>query len=87
MSLWETEGTIPTIDNLIRIKEVFGVTLDEVICADENKSTKVNKISLDTVCAALSYTMGIEAPEFSAEKNYELSNYIERCSAVKRQTG
>lgn len=78
VSLWETDGTLPTIDNLIRIKEVFGVTLDEVVCAEENKSTKVNKNSLDTVCAALSYAMGIEAPEFSAEKNYELSNYIDK---------
>lgn len=36
-----------------------------------------NKTSLDTICGALSYAMGIEAPECSAEKNEILSAYVD----------
>ena len=34
--------------------------------------------SLDTVCAALAYAMGIEPPEHAAEKNRALSDYIDK---------
>lgn len=36
-----------------------------------------NEISLDTICGALAYAMGIPAPEHSAEKNSVLANYID----------
>ena len=36
-----------------------------------------NKNSLDTLCAALAYAMGIEKPEKSAEKNEDLASYID----------
>ena len=38
---------------------------------------EINKNSLDTVCAALAYAMGIEPPALAAEKNDELANYID----------
>lgn len=31
ISLWEKNQTVPTIDNLIRLKEVFGVSTDEIL--------------------------------------------------------
>ena len=31
VSLWEKGQTVPTIDNLLRLKEVFGVTVDEIL--------------------------------------------------------
>ncbi len=31
ISLWEKEQTVPTIDNLIRLKEVFGISVDEIL--------------------------------------------------------
>jgi len=34
--------------------------------------------SLDTICAAIAYAMGIEPPEFAAKKNSELAEYIDR---------
>lgn len=36
ISLWEKDQTVPTIDNLIRLKEVFGVSVDEIL-GFENK--------------------------------------------------
>ncbi|MBQ5591531.1 MAG: helix-turn-helix transcriptional regulator [Clostridia bacterium] len=42
ISLWEKDQTVPTIDNLIRLKEIFGVSVDELLgCAEENQ-TEVN---------------------------------------------
>ena len=31
VSLWENDQTLPTIDNLVRLKEIFGVTIDEIL--------------------------------------------------------
>ena len=36
-----------------------------------------NEISLDTVCAALSYAMGVEAPKNSAEANSQITQYVD----------
>lgn len=38
----------------------------------------INKDSLDTLCAALSYTIGIDAPECAAEPNADLCRYIDQ---------
>ncbi len=78
VSLWETNQTLPSIDNLIRLKEIFRVSVDKIICAEDLKKTNLNSDSLDTVCAALAYAMGIEPPALAAEKNRELSNYIDK---------
>lgn len=34
ISLWEKDQTIPTLDNLMRLKEVFGVSVDEILGVD-----------------------------------------------------
>ena len=78
ISLWEKDQTQPTIDNLMRLKEIFGVSIDKVLCAEEDKETKINSDSLDTVCGALAYAMGIEPPKFAAPKNRELANYVDK---------
>lgn len=31
ISLWEKDQTVPTIDNLMRLREVFGVSVDEIL--------------------------------------------------------
>ncbi len=35
ISQWEKDQTIPTIDNLIRLKEVFGISVDEILSTDD----------------------------------------------------
>lgn len=39
---------------------------------------KYNKNSLDTLCGALAYAMGITAPKESAEKNADIVSYIDK---------
>lgn len=38
---------------------------------------ELNEKSLDTICATLTYAMGIDAPEKSADKNESLARYID----------
>lgn len=50
VSLWEKDQTVPTIDNLIRLKEVFGISVDEIlgienkIQVEESKSREVYRL-------------------------------------------
>lgn len=37
VSLWEKDQTLPTIDNLLKLKEIFGVSVDELL--DNNAQT------------------------------------------------
>ena len=37
VSLWETGKTLPTIDNLVCLKNVFGMTLDDILCQERNE--------------------------------------------------
>lgn len=78
ISLWETNQTLPTIDNFLRLKEIFGVSVDRILSAEESKNTHTNSNSLETICAALAYAMGINPPGCASEKNSELANYIDK---------
>ncbi len=40
ISLWEKGQTFPTIDNLIRLKEIFGVSVDEILDVAKDKEPK-----------------------------------------------
>lgn len=42
VSLWEMDKTIPTVDNLIRLKEIFGVTVDDILNGEEVKENEIN---------------------------------------------
>ena len=68
ISLWETNQTLPTIDNFLRLKEIFGVSVDRILSAEESKNTHTNSNSLETIYAALAYAMGINPPGCAAEK-------------------
>ena len=41
VSLWENDQTLPTIDNLVRLKEIFGVTI-EVILSGQPKEEETS---------------------------------------------
>ena len=34
ISLWEKDQTLPTIDNLLRLREIFQITVDEILGKD-----------------------------------------------------
>lgn len=38
VSLWENDQTLPTIDNLIRLKEIFGVSVDYLLGEEETET-------------------------------------------------
>lgn len=38
ISLWEKDQTVPTIDNLMRLREVFGVSVDEILDIERKES-------------------------------------------------
>ena len=78
VSLWEKDQTVPTIDNLALLKEIFNISFDKMLGEDEEVTMKKNTNSVDGICATLAYAMGIEAPKCAAPKNYELSNYIDK---------
>ena len=42
ISLWEKGQTVPTIDNLIRLKEIFGVSVDEILGCSEEKDLETD---------------------------------------------
>lgn len=35
VSQWETDQTMPTLENMMRLKEVFGVSIDTILCNDD----------------------------------------------------
>ena len=41
ISQWETDQTLPTIDNLMRLKEVFGISIDTLLCGDSASEAPV----------------------------------------------
>lgn len=78
VSLWEKDQTLPTIENLVRLKDIFNVPIDKIVCEETVGEPKINADSLDTLCAALAYSMGIQPPACAAERNRELSAYVDR---------
>ena len=78
VSQWENDQTLPSIDNLLRLKEIFGVSVDKMLSTEGVKALPINTDSLDTLCVALAYAMGIDAPKYAAPKNGELVNYIDK---------
>lgn len=40
VSLWEKDQTLPTIDNLIRLKEIFGVSVDNILGFENSEQTE-----------------------------------------------
>lgn len=78
VSQWETNQTIPTLDNIKLLKDIFTVSTDEILGVNTRPEAIRNVDSLDSICASLAYAIGIEAPEFAAPKNCELSKYIDR---------
>ncbi len=53
VSLWENGQTAPTIDNLIRLKEIFGVSVDELLGCENETEEETEK---PTESYSISYT-------------------------------
>lgn len=42
ISLWETDQTLPTIDNLVRLKDILEVSIDDILTGPEDKPEEEN---------------------------------------------
>lgn len=64
VSQWETDQTLPTVDNLLRLKELFGVSVDEILegQTEETADEKGEEKPLET------YRMTFTEDELKARK-------------------
>ncbi len=53
VSLWETDQTLPTIDNLLRLKELFGISVDELLEGKKEEQEEQEK-PLESYCMTFS---------------------------------
>ena len=61
ISLWETGQTLPSIDNLIRLREIFGMSLDSILCDEQEITVDPDE--------ELSY-------EFTPEENFRIQKAV-----------
>lgn len=66
VSLWETGQTLPTIDNLIRLREIFGISVDELLCEGQESESEI-QLPLE------SYTFKYSFNEIESFKKYTSS--------------
>ena len=78
ITLWEEDKGIPTLENLLLLKRFLGVSIDEVFSETEVVANTKNPNSLDTVCGALAYAIGVENPKNSANPNVDLCSFIDK---------
>ena len=67
VSLWENDQTLPTIDNLMRLKEIFGVTIDEIL---DNKSEQREETASEQYRFRFSYNELTLLRDVSAHRAY-----------------
>ncbi len=55
VSLWENNQTVPTVENLIRLKEIFGVSIDSILTYEESEISESdnNEQFLERHCFSL----------------------------------
>lgn len=69
ISLWEKNQTTPTIDNLIRLREVFGVSVDEIL-GFENTRQSVEETPIDKYRVDFSEEQIKDIARFMRRKTY-----------------
>ena len=52
VSKWETDASIPELDKLLKLSELFGVTLDELVRGEEVPKTETAMPAAQTVPAS-----------------------------------
>ena len=73
VSQWETDQTLPTVDNLIRIKEIFGVSLDALVC-EENAAEP----SESEEAPSETYRFSLSDEEIKTHHHARMVSYLRR---------
>lgn len=68
VSLWENNQTVPTVDNLIRLKEIFGVSIDSILTDEKNKSSESTNSHIGEIPSNDSHEHPLEKYCFSLDK-------------------
>ena len=72
VSLWENNQTVPTVDNLIRLREIFGISIDSILTGEEPAATEAAPETDETVQteqeAGYYYTPPFEGHFFSLQR-------------------
>ncbi|MBR2957861.1 MAG: helix-turn-helix transcriptional regulator, partial [Clostridia bacterium] len=71
VSLWENGQTAPTIDNLVRLKEIFGVSVDELLGC-EAEAAESHEADPDTPVPSESYSVSFYKNELDKIYKYIL---------------
>ncbi len=66
ISLWEKDQTVPTIDNLIRLKEIFGVSVDDILGGEEKEQDGI-------ILPNETYKFGYTAADIANIKKLQIS--------------
>ena len=76
VSLWEMDKTLPTVDNLLRLKEIFSVSIDDIL--SENKP-------IETETETETINPSRETYRFQYEKKELVSIYKQASAPLKKR--
>lgn len=68
VSLWENNQTVPTVDNLIRLKEIFGASIDSILTGEEPIVKEAPEAEQTEQEAGYYYTPPFEGHFFSLQR-------------------
>ena len=77
VSLWEKNSQEPTLEQLGRLRDLLGVTADQLLGESEPEAMKTNTDSMTGVCAGFAYALGVTPPAFAAPANKKVTDYID----------
>ena len=77
VSLWEKNAAEPTLEQLRRLREILGVTADELLGETPAEAMTTNKESMTSVCAGFAYAMGVEPPKHAADACQAVKSYVD----------
>ena len=84
VSLWENNQTVPTVDNLIRLKEIFGASIDSILTGEEPPVPEEQTPSQQEVPPTEFIERPIESYSYSLEKKDQAFLSKLYCTKQKR---
>ncbi len=77
VSLWEKNAEEPSLDELCRLRDIFGVTADQLLEDSPGAVMQTNKESMTSVCGGFAYAMGVEPPKHAAPASDLVKRYVD----------
>ena len=77
VSLWEKNVAEPTMEELRKLRDILGVTADQLLGEAEPENMPLNQESMTSVCAGFAYAMGVEPPKYAAPPSETVTSYVD----------